>query len=55
MYNCSARDVSHSIKVSEDYKTVPTATNVAYGMVSSTTQQQCHGTEEPAYDVISDK
>ena len=71
---------------SEDHKTVPTATNVAYGMVScdqrpsgeegspmyelvnqssqpspssatpSTTQQQCHGTVEPAYyAVISDK
>ena len=78
---------------SEDHKTVPTATNVAYGMVScdqrpsgeegspmyelvnqsrqpsassatpttastaapSTTQQQCHETEEPAYAVISNK
>ena len=85
---------STSIRVlEEDHKTVPTATNVAYGMVScdqrpsgeeggpmyelvnqssqpsassatptaasaatpSTTQQQCHGTEEPAYAVISDK
>ena len=50
------RDITHNIGVSEeDYKTVPTATNVAYGMVSCTTQQQSHGTEEPTYAVISDK
>ena len=53
---CSAHDVTQGNKVSEeDHKTVPTVTNVAYGMVSSTTQQQCHGTEEPAYAVITDK
>ena len=50
------RDITHNIRVSEeDYKTVPTATNVAYGVVSSTTQQQSHGTEDPTYAVISGK
>ena len=88
---CSAHGVTHSIRVSEeDRKTVPTAANVAYGIVSrdqrpsgeegspmyelvnqssqpsatptaasevtpSTTQQQSYGTEEPVYDVITDK
>ena len=50
------RDINHNIGVSEeDYKTVPTAINVAYDMVSSTTQQQYHETEDPTYAVISDK
>ena len=51
LHTCS--DVTHSIRVTEeDHKTVPTATNVAYGMVSC--DQRPSGEEgSPMYELVN--